>query len=71
MTTLIEKTAPASRSGLPKALEEFVHDSIQSMNKKELRALKRDSAKIMRKAKRGSDARSAGCEIPRSKSATR
>jgi hypothetical protein len=46
-----EKPVSASADELPKALTAFVHARISSMSGKELRTWKRDSKKIMRKAR--------------------
>lgn len=46
-----EKSVSSSKDELPKALTEFVHARISSMSGKELRMWKRDSKKIMRKAR--------------------
>jgi hypothetical protein len=51
MTTTLEKPISTSTEYLPQAIVDFVHESIQSMDEKQLRAWKRESAKIMRKAK--------------------
>lgn len=48
----LDRPSQTSKDELPKALTEFVQESIESMDEKKLRALKRSSEKIMRKAKR-------------------
>jgi hypothetical protein len=55
MTTILEK--PVSTSDLPKALTDFVHNSVQSMDKKKLRAWKHKSEQIMSEAKAKASAR--------------
>lgn len=52
MTVTLEKSASTSNKGLPAEVEDFVHKSIQSMDEKQLRAWKRESKKIMKKARR-------------------
>ena len=52
MTTLMEKPVSTSAHDIPQVLTDFVHDSIQSMDERQLRSWKRESNKIMRKAKR-------------------
>jgi len=52
MTTTLEKPVSTSAGDIPEALKDFVHQSVQSMDEKQLRAWKRESKKIMRKAKR-------------------
>jgi hypothetical protein len=44
-----------------------VHETIQSKNKKQLRALTHETAKVMRAAKIRQPARSVGSEIPQPK----
>jgi hypothetical protein len=51
MTTLLEKPVSTSRE-LPKELADFVDESIDLMNRKELRALERDLAEIVGDSKK-------------------
>ncbi len=48
----MEKPISTSTGDIPEALKDFVHQSVQSMDEKKLRTWKRDSNKIIRKAKR-------------------
>jgi hypothetical protein len=48
---VLERANSASKDALPDVVREFVHESIQRMSEKELRAWKKKSAKLMRKAK--------------------
>ncbi|HEX3940200.1 MAG TPA: hypothetical protein VHX11_01820 [Acidobacteriaceae bacterium] len=61
MATVTEKPVTTSPE-LPKELEDLIDKQIDSMSLGELRAWKRDSAKIMKAAKRRSDARTAAHE---------
>ena len=48
----LERPSQTSKDELPKALTEFVQDSVKSMDEKKLHAFKSTSEKIMRNAKR-------------------
>jgi hypothetical protein len=48
----MEKPVSTSAHDIPQVLTDFVHESIQSMDERQLRSWKRESNKIMRKAKR-------------------
>ena len=52
MPTTLEKPISTSADDIPQALKDFVHENIQLMDEKQLRAWKRESEKIMRQAKR-------------------
>ena len=54
MTTTMEEPVSTSSGDLPKAITDFVHVSIQAMDERQLDAWKRESEKIMRRARRHS-----------------
>jgi hypothetical protein len=64
MTIAAEKPVSAS-TALPKKLEDLIDESINAMSKKELRAWKRDSEKIMNDSRNRSGASSVRSETSR------
>jgi hypothetical protein len=55
MATTLEKTTSCPDSDLPETVKKFVHENVQSMGKKELKAWQRESKRIMREATRHAD----------------
>jgi hypothetical protein len=52
MPTTLEKSNPCLESDLPETVKNFVHENVQAMGKKELKAWRRESKKIMKEATR-------------------
>jgi hypothetical protein len=52
MPTTLEKSNPCLESDLPETVKNFVHENVQAMGKKELKAWRRESKKIMKATRR-------------------
>ncbi len=55
MATTLEKATSCPECDLPEVVERFVHENVQSMGQKELKAWRRESKRIMKEATRRAD----------------